>query len=98
MLVGAGIDRPSESKYLCMLNGGIMVSRFLFFSFQIQYQQAVHQQVIQQQLLMQSVYQQQPSQSQYPAMVCQQWNVTDSLQICPMIVRRCEVAATQVCE
>jgi len=33
MLVGAGIDRPSESKYLCMLNGGIMVSRFLFFFF-----------------------------------------------------------------
>lgn len=57
----------------------------------------MHQQVIQQQLLMQSVYQQQPSQSQYPAMVRQQWNVADSLQICPMIVR-CEVAATQVCE
>ncbi|KFQ13403.1 BMP-2-inducible protein kinase, partial [Leptosomus discolor] len=41
------------------------------FSFQLQYQQAMHQQMVQQQLLMQSVYQQQPSQSQYPAMVQQ---------------------------
>lgn len=38
----------------------------------------MHQQMVQQQLLMQSVYQQQPSQSQYPAMVCQECKVDDT--------------------
>lgn len=51
----------------------------IFCSFQIQYQQAMHQQMVQQQLLMQSVYQQQPSQSQYPAMVCQERNVDGTI-------------------
>lgn len=39
----------------------------------------MHQHMVQQQLLMQSVYQQQPAQSQYPAMVRQEWNVDGTI-------------------
>lgn len=65
----------ASSKYLDIAKGGDHDFLKLFSSFQLQYQQAMHQQMVQQQLLMQSVYQQQPSQSQYPATVCQECKV-----------------------